>query len=117
MSTNNPISLYACGGTATNIAKKLHRDNSGANNGAGFGVISTFYIDTSESNVTKEVSESGSFFHISGTEAEPINGSGMVRKANHKAIARCIPEILHTFKPGVLNIVLHSASGGKLSVH
>ena len=116
MNTNNPISLYACGGTATNIAKKLHRDNTNSQNGAGFGVISTFYIDTSSSNVTEEVANSGSFFRISGTEAEPINGSGMVRKANHKAISRAIPEILHSFKPGVLNIVLHSASGGSGSV-
>lgn len=110
----NSVSIYACGGTGINIAKNI--DLVGDTSVPGFADRNVFYIDTSTSNISKEIEESDAFYRVTGTEQEPINGSGMVRRANHKAINRAVPEILKQMRPGTLNIVLHSGSGGSGSV-
>lgn len=113
MSNHSTVCLFACGGAAANIAKKIHQPNTDEAQ-PGFARLHTFYVDTSLSNVPNGVQDN--FFHITGTSSDVIDGSGMVRRTNHAAISKSIPEILHRFKPGNLNIILHSASGGSGSV-
>lgn len=104
------LSLYCCGGAATNIGKTFHHPGKGT---PGFASITTCFVDTSSSN--KPPTDKGSFYHISGFK-EDIDGSGKDRSVNFQAVTAAIPDILHQHPPGDYNIVFHSASGGSGSV-
>lgn len=113
MSHSKPnLVLYCAGGSAINIAKTFHQPSSGGQAEPGFASIQTVYIDTSRSNIPDNIKEG--FFLIQGTTGAPVDGSGKVRDTNYKAVSLAMPEILHRHKPGSINVVLHSASGGKL---
>lgn len=104
------VHLYLCGGAGINIGRQFYSPIGSERKEKGFADLRTTYIDTSLSNIPKDVTEG--FYHITGTDAEPVDGSGMVRATNYRAIKAAMPEILHTYKPGNLNIVVHSSSGG-----
>jgi len=108
------LHLYACGGAAINIAKGLYQPDANGPKDPGFARVQTTFIDTSVSNLPKNVKEG--FYHVSGMSNEDIDGSGGIRATNYKAASQAAPEILHSYKPAELNIVLHSASGGSGSM-
>jgi hypothetical protein len=72
--------------------------------------LNTVFIDTSKSNLHNKISEEQVYL-IDG-----VDGSGQVRKENHAVISERVRDILQTFKPVDLNLVLSSLSGGTGSV-
>lgn len=104
------LSLYCCGGAATNIGKTFHNPGKTM---PGFAQIKTCFIDTSGSN--KPPVGDAAFYHIKGYD-ESTDGSGKDRSVNLQAAVTAMPDILHTHPPGDYNIVFHSSSGGSGSV-
>jgi hypothetical protein len=102
------VRLYACGGGGINMGHKI--DHVAHNNGDSFAQLDVVYIDTSKSNLNSDI-QSGSVYLIDG-----LDGSGQVRRENHGAIAERVRDILQTFKPVDLNIVLSTGGGGSGSV-
>lgn len=110
----NTVRIYAAGGAAINIVKKFHQPNGNNKKTPGFAVISPTYIDTSRSNLPADAENET--YLVQSTGEHTIDGSGKVRSANYQAVTAAIPEILHRFKPEILNIVVHSTGGGSGSV-
>jgi hypothetical protein len=75
-----------------------------------FAQLDVVYIDTSKSNLHSDI-KAESVYLIDG-----LDGSGQVRRENHGAISERVRDILQTFKPVDLNIVLSSGGGGSGSV-
>lgn len=98
------MNIYCAGGCATNIGahfiKYVNRKDQ------GFAALKTFFIDTSRSNINKEIPDE-SIYLVDG-----VDGSGKRRDANYAALSECSKEILHKFRPADVNLVIHSASGG-----
>jgi hypothetical protein len=106
------LNLYGCGGTGINIAMQFQKF-AGLQD-PGFCKMQTYYIDTSSSN-TSSNSSSDNTFIVDGLFNNK-EGSGKVRGSNYDPISERSKEILHKFKPGNVNIVIHSGSGGSGSV-
>jgi hypothetical protein len=104
----NKISIYCCGGAGINIGSffENHRDSSEV----GVAKVESFYLDTSGSNIKQTFPKENVYL------VEGLDGSGKLRKQNHKEIAQCVLDMLVKHRPGTLNIVLSSASGGSGSV-
>lgn len=99
------ISLYCCGGGGANIGREYVQDGHSGD----VAKISTYFIDTSDSNLDETTVDKAWLF-------EDLDGSGKIRNSNDKAIAKAIPNILRKFAPGDLNIVVFTTSGGTGSV-
>lgn len=107
------IRLYCAGGAAINIMKSLHRADDGSED--GFADLKLTFIDTSRSNLDRKNFSAAlekDFYHVQGLGDIKVDGSGKVRDTNYKAMQLAVPDILHQFPPGDLNILVHSASGG-----
>ena len=96
--------LYAAGGAASNIAKHFvkfidRRD-------PGFAEIVPYFLDASKSNLSKEIPDEHVYI------VDGLDGSGKLRASNYEALTACTEEILYQFKPGDINVVLHSSGGG-----
>lgn len=102
------LSLYGCGGAGINLVANFLKHNGKKE--AGFADIQTFFLDTSSSNLISKEPEDHVYI-IDG-----VDGSGKKRDSNYRIIAERSNEMLHRFKPGDINIVIHSASGGSGSV-
>lgn len=102
------VSIYGAGGAGIKIASLLA--NRDGEKEQGFAVISTFFLDTSDSDLPDKIQDDHVYL-IDG-----LDGSGKDRKANYKIISERSNEMLHRFKPGDVNIVVHSGSGGSGSV-
>lgn len=102
------IHRYECGGAAINIAAMASAIHWHPEIMAD---ISTVLIDTSPANLSTPGAEQYSTHLIEG-----LDGSGKKRILNKDIIKADIPNILHAYKPGELNIVTHSVSGGSGSV-
>ncbi|SAK59488.1 hypothetical protein AWB81_01853 [Caballeronia arationis] len=102
------VRLYACGGAGVNVGHKV--DRVAQSNDEAFAQLDVVYIDTSKSNLHSDI-KAESVYLIDG-----LDGSGQVRRENHGAISERVRDILQTFKPVDLNIVLSSAGGGSGSV-
>jgi hypothetical protein len=102
------VRVYGCGGCGVNIGVLLEKQRLAPNN--LIANIDTAYIDTSRSNIHPEI-DPANMYLIDG-----LDGSGKVRRENHKEIDKRTKDILQKFPPLDLNIVLHSASGGSGSV-
>lgn len=110
MSTNQ-IRIYACGGAGVNILGKnlglfeKHTD--------GMSEYDIAFLDTSMSNLKHlDRIDLSSIYIFKGRD-----GSGGLRSMNYEAIIGEHGDVLTDFKPSqVLNIVVHSASGGSGSV-
>lgn len=103
------IRLYACGGAGTNIGIQLAR-KLGEQREVGFGQLDVAILDTSKSNLRDGVPVKDVYL-IDG-----LDGSGQIRRDNHSEIAPRVRDMLQTFKPAGLNIVLSSGGGGSGSV-
>lgn len=105
--TKRTIRLYGCGGTGINCISIFDGLET---NEPNCGEILTSYIDTSRSNMKSHFSE-GDCYLLKG-----VDGSGKIRRENHREISESIKQILLEHKPGDFNIVVSSASGGTGSV-
>jgi len=102
------VKLYAAGGCGINIASNLLKYENEMKE--GFADLDVIFLDTSRANLDKKQ------LHDKVYVIDGLDGSGKVRSENHKQIGECILDILQAFKPGDLNIVLSSGSGGSGSV-
>lgn len=103
MAKNN-VTIYACGGAGANISKRLERFRSG--NMAGMAQANIAYINTSNSDYDDEVPQDAIYV------TEGTDGSGKDRGENNTLLKNAVPNILGTFKPGDLNIIVTSGGGG-----
>ena len=118
------INLYACGGTATNIANLLLE--SMPEQTEGLANINVVMVDTSDSNLrhgktaTFQKEGKASFYHVydkqAAVDGRETDGMGKNRKLTYEVAATHVPTILHSHAPEKFNIVLHSLSGGSGSV-
>jgi len=97
--------LFSCGGFGLNVAAQLLKFE-GKKNG-GYAEFDICFIDTSRSNlIGKDVPEEKLYI------LDSVDGSGKKRSQNYEVLSESAKDILHRHKPGDVNIVLHSASGG-----
>lgn len=104
--TNRNVTIYACGGAATNVVSKLSGDS-----GKGMAEYKSYFIDTSNSNMRKANINAEDVYLYEG-----LDGSGKVRAENHEVISKNMLKIIQQFKPSTFNIVVHSGSGGSGAV-
>lgn len=105
----NTVNVIGAGGVGLNVVNMLEpaRDSDIV----GFAKYKLCYVDTSKSNMIRKKLNADDVFLF-----EDMDGSGKIRKENHKAIAANTKAILQKFKPTEFNIVVHSAGGGSGSV-
>lgn len=96
------IRIYGCGGCGVNQAAFFNNSAEEPN----CAEVKTSYIDASRSNLKEEFKEEDIFI------LPNVDGSGKVRKENHKEISNVIKQVLLQMEPGDLNVVVFSASGG-----
>lgn len=102
------VRVFACGGCGVNIGHLLEPYRNAADpNVADMNIT---YVDTSRSNLRDDI-QAGHTYLLDG-----LDGSGKVRKENHKEIANRTRDILQKHPALDLNIVIHSAAGGSGSV-
>lgn len=104
-STKNTVRIFGCGGLGVNAIAAL--ESSKKANVVGFSNYDLCYVDTSRSNMAKKKLSEDDIFVFSD-----VDGSGKIRRENHKIIADNTKAILQKFKPATFNIVVSSASGG-----
>ncbi len=100
------VKLYACGGAGINLVNKFMEIKDSLT----LHGIEVVYVDTSYSNIDQD-SITDNFYVLEG-----LDGSGKFRPSNYEALRDASQEILHQFKPGVINIIISSGSGGSGSV-
>ena len=105
----NKVVIYGCGGAGLNQARKFEDLYNQA--APGYANIMPVYIDTSDSNNIKDPAIAERAYRY-----EKIEGSGGLRKENVELISDSVNEILKMHRPGDLNIVISSLSGGSGSV-
>jgi len=105
---SNVMNIYAAGGAAMNIVSKLVRYNSKVEK--GYACVETYFVDSSSSNLHKDIPEDRLYL------VEGLDGSGKKRDSNYDVFTECCRDVLHTFKPAEINLVVHSCSGGSGSV-
>lgn len=102
------LSVYFCGGTGVNLKDRLTA-TSAAFNRKGMAEMTSYVIDTSESNLTSGVRDNVYIY-------KGLDGFGKKRDEDPAAVKKKIPEILANFVPQEFNIVVSSISGGSGSV-
>lgn len=107
--TKNIVNIYGCGGVGCNITSLLEPARN--KDVLGFAKYNLCYVDTSKSNLIRKKINMEDVFLF-----EDMDGSGKIRKENHKAISANTKAILQKFKPTEFNIIVHSAAGGSGSV-
>lgn len=107
MKMQGKVTLYCCGGGGTNIGGHFANSEKGSPSAAD---ITTAFFDTSRSNMNSHISEDQCYF-LKGAD-----GSGKQRSANYQEILEAVPEFVSKHKPGDVNIVVFTASGGTGSV-
>jgi len=105
---SNKLNIYCCGGAGSNIGLNFIKYNNRKD--PGFAELQTYFIDASRSNISSVIPDEYVYL------VDGLDGSGKRRDSNYASLSECSKEILHTFKPADVNIVLHSASGGSGSV-
>lgn len=106
-SVKGRVTVFAAGGCGINIASRLLNLNTSVEGIADLDIV---FIDTSRANLDRKA------HHDKTYVIDGLDGSGKVRAENHKQISDCALDILQSFKPTDLNIVLSSGSGGSGSV-
>ena len=94
--------IYGCGGLGVNMASAFN----GMVQEPNCAIIRPAYIDASRSNLRTDFKVEDTFV------LQNIDGSGKVRKENHKEISNTIKQVLLQIEPGDFNVVVFSASGG-----
>lgn len=98
------VRLYSCGGAGINIGSKVEQMVRGDDN--VYADLDSIYIDTSKANLHSNI-PADRLYLVDGKD-----GSGGDRAENYEELAPRAREILNTFKPADLNIVLSSGGGG-----
>lgn len=104
----NTMAVYACGGAGINIAQDFLKCDSKKDE--GFALFDVTFIDTSKSNLRPGTPDQNLFI------IEGKDGFGKKRDSDPSTVMECIGEILHQHRPGTVNVVIHSSSGGSGSV-
>ena len=99
--------IYACGGAGTAIASQVASSCKPQN---GFCDMTFNYIDTSKADLSSSIKKENCYIF------QNMDGSGSFRAQNYPDIEKRIPEIIHTFPAGDVNVVIHSGAGGSGSV-
>lgn len=107
--TKNVVNIYGVGGSGVNCVSAL--EPARGKEVTGFAKYNLCYIDTSKSNMIRKKLNTEDIFLF-----EDMDGSGKIRKENHKAIAANTKAVLQKFKPTEFNIVVHSGGGGKQAI-
>lgn len=102
------VRLYACGGGGINVGHRFER-HRGADE-VGFALIDTVYIDTSKSNLRRDIPADAVYL------LEGLDGSGKLRKENYQVISDRVRDMLKEFPPQDVAVVLSTAAGGSGSV-
>jgi hypothetical protein len=102
------LRVYACGGAGVNIVHPMQKD---LETKEGFSELSVLYVDTSMSNMHKKGIDKDLIYVFDG-----VDGSGKKRDSNYGVVTASVKEILLQHKPGDINVVVHSTSGGSGSV-
>lgn len=102
------MNLFLLGGAGANIGKQFVSQNGKKEE--GFAHITTYFVDTSRSNLSKDIPEDNIYLF------EGLDGSGKKRDSNYKSISESTHDILHRFKPADVNVIVGSCSGGSGSV-
>ena len=111
--SENVVRIYACGGAGTSIGARLDKYRNTVN--PGFAGIDVCFVDTSDSN--RKVIPEDRFYQVKDINTgDDKEGAGKIRRDVFTDIAAADKAILQRFKPGNLNIVISSASGGSGSV-
>ena len=105
----NKVVIYGCGGAGVNQARKF--ESLYKQGVIGYANIVPVYIDTSDSNNVKDPEIADRAYRY-----EKIEGSGGLRSEHVDLISDSVNEILKLHRPGDLNIVISSLSGGSGSV-
>lgn len=105
MEKQNTVTIYGCGGTGCGI-NSLFEEMSRGTPAPGYANLKLCYIDSSDSDIGKNVDRSNVFL------IEGVDGAGGYRGEHNDIISECIPSILHKHKPTEHNIVISSGSGG-----
>ncbi len=103
------VVIYGCGGAGINQARRF--EELVGKSATGYAEIVPMYIDTSDSNSVQVQAAAQRSYRFEGTV-----GSGGLRKEHVDLIADAVNEILSRLRPGDLNIVVSSLSGGSGSV-
>jgi hypothetical protein len=98
------LRIYAAGGGGINIASRLEKHRG--RNDTGYANLEMSYIDSSKSNLHKNLPPEAIYL------IEGKDGAGQVRREIAPEVKPCLPEILHSHKPGSCSIVVHTAGGG-----
>lgn len=100
------IKLFACGGAGINIGHNFEGYRGHVE--AGMAGIDVVYFDTSDSNLKPSMPAEKIYL----LEGDGIDGSGKERKHNAPIIMKRGKEMLQKHKPGYVNVLISSASGG-----
>lgn len=104
----NKIMLYAAGGAGINIASSLNETLKTRK--PGFAECKAVFLDTSKANLSS-VEDKEQIYLFQGAD-----GAGKDRASVKTIVTEHIKDPLHKFKPGDINIVIHSVSGGSGSM-
>ena len=102
------LKIYAVGGAGINLAKTFEVDRGREIPASATPDLT--YVDTSRANL-QGLEDNDNVFLIDGKD-----GSGKIRGLNAADIVPIIPPLLNKYKPGDMNVVVFSASGGSGSV-
>ena len=100
------IRLYGAGGAGINCVSIFNQ----AEETPSCAEIAVSFIDTSRSNITSDFREEDCYI------LKGVDGSGKIRRENHREISESIKQILLEHKPGDFNVVVSSGAGGTGSV-
>lgn len=105
------VKVYCCGGAGVNIGRKLESQGAFGRRQPGFAQIDAVYVDSSKSNMLDKVDDPN-VYTLTRDDGKKTDGAGKDRSSIAEVAAKAVPEILHLHRPGDLNVVLHSGSGG-----
>lgn len=96
--------IFGLGGTGLNLSREIYswKDKSLD----GFADIQFAFVDTSDSNFEKNIPDEEIYL------LEGAIGSGKIRATHAEDFVSRIKEIVQTFTPCHLNVVIHSLNGG-----
>lgn len=117
MENQKVINIYACGGAAQNIMKDVINLHASLSQTEQLADMEITLVDTSRSNYNNNA-QLFQDYGIEFVSIPNIDGSGQVRSANVEKILPHIGKIANDYgsRDAVLNIIIHSASGGSGSV-
>jgi len=104
----NTISVYGCGGTGINILQDFTNLPVDDPERPFFAIPSYHAVDTSTSNI-KNIQG------INVTVIPGLSGAGKDRMKPFADVNMSLDNMLNDHKPGDINVVMFSLSGGKLA--